>query len=329
MNPVKYVRVIFFILFFLPIYSYASSYLSTLDKIYKQDEFRIYYTLDGDNALPKKNQIDSNNNKIPDYVENIANQLSEASKLLIDNFKFIHPLAQPRFKGKAHFIDIHLIPIKVNGAAGDVVDEKNSSLVIKFSLDLVPYTLTPLHEFFHLIQYGYSMFNNRWSMEGQARWVEYAFRKGTGKHKKLPSTIQEINELTKTIYESSYFWERIAFLSDKSDCSFNHEKEYKNIFTDKYWIEDEKLCGIDIIKNILENYQKYDKEVAKLYGFTQYGWSEKEQKSPNNDLYILLAIRDTLNNIQNKNTEIIDFINVINRYKSLIEKEQHVTKISK
>ncbi|MGE4418333.1 MAG: hypothetical protein AB7D38_00720 [Sulfurimonas sp.] len=312
---------ILFLLLFTPCFLSAFSYINTLDKVYKQNEFRIYYTLEGKNALPKKNQTDLNQNSVPDYVENIANQLSESSKLFIETFGFVHPLQQPRFKDKAKFIDIHLIPIKVNGAAGDVVYEKNESLVMKLSLTLIPSTLTPVHEFFHLIQYGYSMFNNRWQMEGQARWAEYAFRKGTGKHKKLPSCIQEIKELTKTIYESSYFWERIAFLSDKSGCSFNHKREYKNIFTDKFWVEDEKLCGVDIIKNILENYQRYDKEVAKLYGFTQYGWSEKEQKSPNNDLYILLSIRDALKSLQNKNTEIIDFINAINRYKSITQKE--------
>ena len=307
-------------LLFIPCFLDAYSYIKSLDKVYKQDEFRIYYTLEGKNALPKKNRLDANKNNVPDYVENIANQLSESSRLFIDTLGFVHPLKQPRFKGKAEFIDIHLIPIKVNGAAGDTVYKKNGSLVMKLSIDLIPTTLTPVHEFFHLIQYGYSMFNNRWSMEGQARWAEYAFRKGSGRYKELPSSIKELEKLTKMIYESSYFWERAAFLSDK-ECRFEHKKKYKNIFKGEFWIEDEKLCGYRMIKNILENYQKYDKDVERLYGFASYMWNEKDQKSSNNDLYIFLSVRDALNDLPNRNKEITDFIEAVDNYKEMLKNE--------
>ena len=306
----------FFLFFFLFLVSLsASDYLKTLTHVYKQDEFRIYYTLKGNNSLPPKNQLDVNHNGTPDYVENIANQLSEVSKLFIGNFGFIHPLNQPRFKNKANFIDIHLIPLKVNGAARDEIDIKNKSLVIKLSVNLIPTTLTPMHEFFHLIQYGYSMFNNRWSMEGQARWAENAFRKGTGKQKKLPSSIQEMKELTNTIYEASYFWERIAYLSSNTNSTFSYKRQYKNIFTKKYWIQDKTLYGYNIIQNILKNYQIYDKEVEIVYNFPHYKWTEKQQKSFNNNLYIFLSIQKALINLANKNKEISDFIDLINQYK--------------
>ena len=36
--------------------------------------------------------------------------------------------------------------------------------------------VTPAHELFHLYQYGYAVFKQRWYLEGMARWMENAFR---------------------------------------------------------------------------------------------------------------------------------------------------------
>lgn len=308
-----YIKILFFLLF-IQFALDASDYLKTLTHVYKQDEFRIYYALEGENALSSDNQVDANKNSVPDYVENIANQLSEASKLLIGHFGFVHPLNQPRFKPFAKSVDIHLIPIKVNGAASDIVDKENHSIVIKLSINLIPNTLTPLHEFFHSIQYGYSMFNNRWSMEGQSRWVEYAFRKGTGKHIPLPKSIEEIDKLTHTIYESSTFWERLAYLSDTHQGVFNYKSQYKNSFSGEYWIADDRLYGYEIIKRVLENYQLYDQKTAEKYHYKQYDWSEKEQKSDENNPYIMMAIQKSLKELNSTNNEINEFVHLIEAY---------------
>jgi len=308
-----FTKLLFFILIPLSLLA-RYDYMSTLDKVYTQDEFRIYYTLQGDNALPLKNQSDLNKNSIPDYIENIANQLSQASWLLTKDFHFTHPLQQERFKHKAKFVDIHIIPIKVNGAASDVVDEEREAIVMKLSVNLVSYTLTPLHEFFHLIQYGYSMFNNRWSMEGQARWVEYSFRKGIGKNKVLPKTIQELDALTATIYEADIFWNRLAFLSNKNKSTFYPTKLYKYEHSNKSFIKDDSLYGVDMIRSILQEYSKYEKIVAKRYSYKNFDWTEKQQKSIQNNPYIFLAIQDALGRLNSKDNEIRDFIKLIDFY---------------
>ena len=54
---------------------------SSSNNVYKINEFQIFYTLTGKDKLPLKNQIDENNNAIPDYVESIGNQLNKASVL--------------------------------------------------------------------------------------------------------------------------------------------------------------------------------------------------------------------------------------------------------
>ena len=36
--------------------------------------------------------------------------------------------------------------------------------------------ITPAHEFFHLYQYGYAVFKQKWYLEGMARWMENSFK---------------------------------------------------------------------------------------------------------------------------------------------------------
>lgn len=311
-------------LFILPIFLYSNSYLASLDKVFVQDKFRYFYTLKGENALSLEKQIDENKNNVPDYVENIANQLSQSYNLFINDFGFISPLEQERFKNKAKFIDIHFINLKVNGAAGDTV--VNGSLVMKLSINLIPKTLTPIHEFFHLIQYGYSMFNNRWSMEGQARWAEYSFRKGVGDYsKELPKNIEELEKLFESIYEAKDFWNNIAYLCSKNKNTFLSSKNYLYVDGSKF-LEDNQLYGYEIIKDILENYAIYSKITEDFYSYEKFNWTEKEQKSYNNNRFIIQAIKKSLEKYDDK--EIKDFIVLIDEYLKHLEIQNSKNDIS-
>lgn len=311
-------------LIFLPLFFYGSDYLSSLDNVYTQDKFRYFYTLKGGNALSIKNQVDENKNNIPDSVENIANQLSQSYNLFINDFGFKSPLEQEKFKNKANFIDIHFIKLDVNGAAGDVV--VNNSLIIKLSTNLTPKTLTPLHEFFHLIQYGYSMFNNRWSMEGQARWAEYSFRKDVGDYsKKLPINFEELEVLFNSIYEAKDFWNRLAYLSNKNEKTFLSSKNYSFINGESF-LEDNKLYGYEIIKRVLENYELFSKKAEEHYLYKKYNWTEKEQKSFNNNKFILEAMKKTL--LVYDDEEIKEFIVLIDKYLIHLEFENNKNDIT-
>ena len=291
-----------------------ASYKNSLDQRYDAGEFRIYFTLKGANKISLKNQQDRNGNKIPDYVENIARQLRQATTLFINQFGFIHPLQQPRYKKNTDFIDIHIIPLKSNGVASDIVDRKNRALVIKLSTHLVENTLTPVHEFFHLIQYGYTMFNNRWSLEGQSRWAEYAFRKGVGVRKKLPVNNKEIEVLLNKSHEASSFWNQLAYLADKDGGEFNLPTSVTYINSDLPLVQDNKLYGVQLVKRVLENYQGFDKKVAEHYRLSRYGWTEKEQKSVNNNLFMLQAIQQSLNELKINSVEVDQFIKAVEKY---------------
>jgi hypothetical protein len=77
-----------------------------LDRKLVVDEFRIYYSLSGEDALP--DVADVNRNSIPDRIDNIALQLVTARKLFVDVLKLRHPLQGPRYKDQAKFIEVHV-----------------------------------------------------------------------------------------------------------------------------------------------------------------------------------------------------------------------------
>jgi hypothetical protein len=143
---------------------------SALDKNLIVDEFWIYYTLSGEDALP--DAVDTNDNSIPDRIDNIALQLTTARYIFNEVLKLRPPLESPRYKGDAKFIDIHVgsPPFspgegKTTGSAGDAAvnyyrltdpDEGVRVLSIDIMNTLPVKNVTPAHELFHLYQYGYS-----------------------------------------------------------------------------------------------------------------------------------------------------------------------------
>ncbi|MFA6197330.1 MAG: hypothetical protein WC656_11895 [Sulfurimonas sp.] len=74
------------------------------------------------------------------------------------------------------------------------------------------------------------------------------------------------------------------------------------------------MYGYEIIKRVLENYQIYDQKACEKYNYKQYAWSEKEQKSDDNNPYIMMAIQKSLKELNSTNEEINDFIHLIDMY---------------
>jgi len=69
---------------------------SKLENVVIYDQFRVFYSLSGNDALPRRRQVDSNRNKIPDFIESVGNRLVEA-----DNFFEVEVGLIPPPKGKA------------------------------------------------------------------------------------------------------------------------------------------------------------------------------------------------------------------------------------
>ncbi|WP_455756099.1 hypothetical protein [Sulfurimonas sp.] len=276
---------------------------NNFEHLYKIGNFKIFYTLNGKNKLPIYNQVDNNKNKIPDYIEDIAVQLNNVSKLF-SSLNFTNPLDSKRYKNKAFFISVTILDMKNNGKAFDGINKANKrdkeklqpSLAINLSNKLNPKSLTPLHEYFHLIQNGYTMFKNRWYTEGTARWSESILRDDLKQGKKLPSSTNELKIILSQTYKTSLMWNRLAYLLDKDSC-------YKN-----------NICGAKFMQIFLENLAKYDKLMSQKMNYLTYNWKESNQKSSINDKYILMALSDVVKSSKSTDIEIQNFLKVIDDF---------------
>jgi len=281
---------------------------SALDGKHTVNEFRIYYTLKGDDALP--DVVDLNKNSIPDRIENIALQLMTARRLYTDVLKLRHPLESPRYKDKAKFIDVHVgsLPFEPGGAknkgsSGDaVVNYYRASdpaagigvLTIDVSKTLPTQNVTPAHELFHLFQYGYTMFKVGWFLEGTARWSEFTLREGSGGPKGVPLTQDGLSNLFSKKYEAHGFWNTLAHASDSrgrlpipADLL-----RVTYIGTNDPIISDRQFHGALLLRQLLEALDEADDKVTASLEIEPFGWKEAQQRSPDNNPYVWSAVID-------------------------------------
>ena len=281
---------------------------SALDRKYAVNEFRIYYTLNGDDALP--DVVDLNKNSIPDRIENIALQLMTARCLYTDVLKLRHPLESPRYKDKARFIDVHVgsLPFepggaKNNGSAGDgVVNYYRASdpgtgidvLTIDISKTLPTRNVTPAHELFHLFQYGYTMFKAGWFLEGTARWSEFTLREGSGEPKGVPLTQDDLSNLFSMKYEAEGFWSTLAHASDsRGQLRIPADLlRVTYIGTNDPIIRDIQFRGALLLRQLLEALDEADDKVTASLELEPFAWKEVRQRSPDNNPYVWSAVID-------------------------------------
>ena len=154
-----------------------------LEKTHVVDDFHIYYSLQGKDAL--RYPQDSTGDGVPDVIKDIGRQLQAAQYLYTSRLGLRSPLRQ-KIYAQARQINLYLLALpKGHGLAFDRVAAETMSdgtalpcgLKIVLNAGLQPArNVTPAHELFHLYQYGYAVFKQRWYLEGMARWMENAFR---------------------------------------------------------------------------------------------------------------------------------------------------------
>jgi len=292
-----------------------------LKECYVKDEFRVFYALDGEGALSPSQRRDTDNDGVPDKIQDIARQLVVARRLYVEVFKLRHPFDSPRYKGRVKFFDVHVgsMPRGRCGTAGDGIvnyirptdpEGGYEVLTIDLSKDLACGNLTPAHELFHQFQNGYSLFKNPWYTEGTARWVEYAFREGVGKPARLPATVSEKEALFKLKYDASGFWNALAQATDSSGIFTlpRDLSEARYIGTGRPVIQDTRLYGISFMKMFLEELDAMDDLVSKEEGLNPLDWKESRQRSPVNNEVIWKAIINTCRRFPHKSPKLCEFI---------------------
>ncbi|RJX23808.1 MAG: hypothetical protein C4563_01175 [Desulfobulbus sp.] len=277
-----------------------------LDRVHTDGYFRIFYTLQGKNALT--DPTDANANSIPDIVENITVQLHAADRLYREVFKLTDPLASKRYRDKVKSIDVHVLSSEYKGESGDGVIQytyrvagpairSQPALTITISNAIATGNLTPAHELIHSYQNGYTMFKNRWFTEGTARWVEYAFQAGTGPENRLPDNGHDLSLLLQKTYDAKYFWNRLFRLCSEGRGNLDLPEELREISyvgNKEKVITENDLFGADFFLKLLNNLDRYDDRAAADRGFAPFRWKEAAQKSPENNRYILMALKETI-----------------------------------
>jgi hypothetical protein len=273
---------------------------TALDRIYVRDEFRIVYAVDGAHALA--DQRDLNANSIPDKVEDVATQLVAGRRLFSEVMGLAAPLRQPRY-AQATSIDVFMVKMaKGNGLAYDEVmnyrlgvDSAAGRCALRIDLlnSRPNQNPTPVHELFHLYQYGYTMFKPRWFLEGTARWAEYALRPGSGPQGVLPQSpgaLQE--ELLGTTYAASKVWNRLAFLMDPAGrMRLPPELESLAYVDGTRVIHDDELHGAAFMKAVLESLASLAREAGARQGWPAFQWKEADQRSARHDADIFKNVQ--------------------------------------
>lgn len=281
----------------------------SLTQHYDIDNIRVFYNTSGDHAV---DPTDSNNNGVPDRVEDTAKQSWAAARIFIDTLGFPDPLESERYK-EAKYIDVNLLAretITINGMAydglqkiGRSIDEPGTRTICFDVATSVQPTknITAAHEVFHLIQNGCTFFKTRWYTEGMARWAEHALKSGGVGETKYPlrgpwpQSDRNLNQLAQMAYESEFvLWNPLAKLDDKRGIipSKAVAQDVKDLtYTNgEPVLEDMRLNGAEFMKEVLLELGKLDDTAFERLGYEK--WSEPNQKSLKNSPYIYKAIMD-------------------------------------
>lgn len=292
-----------------------------LRECYVEDEFRIFYNLEGESALSPGQRTDSDADGAPDKIQNIARQLVVTRRLFVEVFKFRHPFESPRYRGRVKYFDVHVrsLPKGQNASAGDgIVNYRRTRdpdggcevLTMDISKDLSTTNLSPAHEFFHEIQNGYTLFKNPWYTEGTARWSESALRKGTGKTGTLPTTAAQREALYPLSYEADSFWNALAeACDDKGTFTAPGELlEARYVGSRQAVIQGLDLHGIDFIRALLEELDAIDGGVSQREGLDPLDWGEARQRAVENNEPIWTATLNACRRFQHQSPRMKKFV---------------------
>ena len=226
----------------------------SLDYYYDTEHFRIHYDLTGYHAV---NNIDSNGDGIPDYIETMASVFEEVYNHEINILDYTIPPGDGTDGGGSNLFDIYVQSTNAYGwtnygaLTGDNpnstdITENNAYLsymimrnnYIGFpNTELENIQVTAGHEFFHAIQLGYDGDEELWLMESTAVWME-------------EETYDEVNDC----YQYMIPW------FDEPHIKLNHNtyrlQRYGSYIFFKYI--DEHLGGKDIIRKTWEQSILFD-----------------------------------------------------------------------
>ena len=278
-------------------------------QVHQQDKIRVFYQLEGQHAV---DPADANKNGVPDQVEDVLTQIVASRAMFVEVLGFPDPLTTERFR-TASFIDVsfrHKDVLKSNGVAYDELQRYNKpgdpkgTLSISFTVATsvkAAANLTPAHEFFHLIQNSTTYFKNKWFTEGTARWSERALGAGGLGPAKILSAWPLPEEQAAAVFAMSYdasdqFWNPLAAKADVKGVipeSPALARAQALRYTDGTPVlKDLNLTGWQFVREVLQALDQADDIAFRELGYER--WSEENQKSPKNNVYIMRCVQEAL-----------------------------------
>lgn len=283
---------------------------------YTLGHIRIFYDKTGKNSVLS---ADTDKNGIPDQVEDIATQIWATHQYFCKALKFPDPFKSPRYKNLS-FIEVTLLnKALLKGSSGLAFDELMDSrgrndkpgekaIRINLSRDVNPIkNLTASHEMFHLIQNGATYFKNRWYTEGMARWSEMGLGNNeidTG-NLTFDDFLKDEEANKKQLFKQSYsaaqsFWYLIAKL-DKGNRLAVDKKTLKKMRLLRYRQGDlvmgkNEIKGASLMRLILIELSLQTEKV--FWKLKNDKWSEKNQRSKNNNEYIFQSVKKVVSRIK-------------------------------
>lgn len=237
---------------------------------------RFFYRLDGSSAAPARPEA-AYREGIPDYVLSLAGLFEEAYRIFTEELGLADPLVSGRLaaEGVKHldfvFDDIPkqrgIVPgrtVPAEACLREAGEEmRGRSLRIRLHRDLIENTATPVHELFHVFQYGYAPFTNAWFMEGLARWSQNLTHTRAPKEERLPSSPDEVDALLERAHDAEYFWRRLFSFCD----------------------------GRTLVRSLFEAAAGEAEKMQRKPGFV---WDRMRKRSPRNDAVLLRILVETV-----------------------------------
>lgn len=264
-----------------------------LDRRLVQAEFRIHYTLTGENAFPLDVPSQQRAQQAAEQLSRLVSQIDQASHFYREQLGLTAPLSSARYRDMRS-IDVHIIKLKGKmGSTGDaaiVYHYKyfagvSPALTITLSNQWRPPNLTPNHEVFHAYQYAYTFFKNPWYLEGMARSMESAFKKVDVLHTQaLPRDHGQLEQVLTRSYGADLFWNRLMYFCDSVCSGGNTPAKAWNGVSGHF-------CGGELVRSTLEQFQAVEKEAARIRGIDPDNWPENEQRSDKNNPFLLRGLR--------------------------------------
>lgn len=171
-----------------------------LDQILDNGYFRFHYTTTGTHAVA---DTDTNNNSVPDYIDNMVNVFSYVTSIQLDSFLYAEPPSDNWYpansdNGGSNHYDIYIRNLQSNvygyvspenfaqaegfgdneNTSATELNALNSYMALRNNYNGFPGTdeesikVTAAHEYHHAIQSGYDGFEAQWLMEATAVAME-------------------------------------------------------------------------------------------------------------------------------------------------------------